>query len=1318
MPRSILELVATTVIGPFTSVTPQFRQSDRLRVGMVMHESVERVGERYEIEFLLGTGSYGTVYAAYDRVRAVRVALKRLHHSDARALYRFKKEFRALSRTSHPNLVALHELFVSEGEWYLVMELVEGAPLVEHFGAGMATAGLGSSTLVQTLDGASMGFGPGGDPTLEAAAHVEGSPSTTRPVLAGPWVERDWEAVRAVFAQVARALVALHAEGMLHRDLKPHNVLVSKAGRAVVLDFGLVTELGAGGAEHVEGAIVGTPLYMAPEQVTGRPAGPRSDVYALGVMLYEVLTGVLPYMHDNVHTLLWSKIHGGAPGPRTRNPAVPEDLAELCMELLAVDPEERPDAATVMARLARMEAPRPVVPADDPSRAFVGREPELAALQEAFLRCRERGEPAVALVEGESGMGKSALIDHVLGEVARDERAFVLRGRCYEQDFVPYKTVDAVVDELSAYLGKQSGPRAAALLPPHARELARLFPVFGQAVDAATAAHFEPLVEDPIVAKRRGFAALRELLFRMTRESPVVVFVDDVQWGDAESADVLVDLMRAPGAPPVFWVVAFRGDERATSPFLRALLARLGSESDIVRLHLPLTGLPPEVAVALVARLLPSEGADSELAVRIAYEGAGHPLFIEELARHAEEASGVWLTSEVGRTPDSADRQLLLAEVLRRRVDDLSAEARTLLELVSVAGVPLERRVAAQALGVDNLSRVNVGRLRASKLLRTQQAGDKELLVAYHDRIRAAVVDAIEAERLAAHHGTLALALEAAAAPARTLVTHFAEAGELARAAHHARRAGDEAAAALAFHEAAELYGRALAWDTDASPSVVRETEKKRAAALINVGRCKEGAAIYAALADAATDAEEALDLELRAAQGYFTCAAMAEGEPLLRRVTRRVGLSVPRSAMMINASVFARMGRIWLRADAFEERPPESIPASVARRIEVSSALGHSLTMPDLVRSLYFYLDAYELAVKAGDARRAIDGLAMMGMFLSNLGWKQADGALARANALAAQQGTPEALGVTAYARGVAAFLNDDWSTGLAEQEAAVRHLSRGRNVAAQRQGAQVLVSTNLRYLDRFEELLRRTEQAIAEARDVGNPFAEAAAYVDAGFAHLGLGRPDLAREHRERAQALSSDTDMYVEFAGLTLSTRTDLYLGDAVSAHARMEQQWPRLKKAGLLMLPVGREFYGWLRAAAAVGRSCTLEGRDAAALRKLARRVLAKNLGARPRTAFGAANRHAVLAACAHQEGNGPDALALLDEAAVGYASAGLEVRAAATRLTHATLANDAAAAEDALATLATLDVADPSRFTGSVLPGFPEIPPRPETLSGP
>ncbi len=1272
-------------------------------------ESVARVRERYEVERLLGTGSYGEVYAALDPDRASRVALKRLRQTDARALYRFKKEFRALSRLSHPNLVALYELFVLEGEWYLAMELVDGVPIVD-FLAGTGVHGPGRVVTVSHAHSleATLDVVPGGATVEVLAAGASTDAAEVVEPLSVP-LELDWDRVRSVFVQVARALAVLHAEGMLHRDLKPHNILVTGTGRPVVLDFGLVTEREPG-PNAEDGAIVGTPLYMAPEQATGRPTGSASDMYSLGVMLYEVLTGVPPYAHDNLMTLLWSKVNGGAPSPAERNPCAPRDLCELCMELLEVEPERRPAANEVIARLGRHEE-RPQAPpsVDGASRPLIGRDRELAVLRGALERSRTAGEPMVALVEGESGMGKTALIEHLLAEVAAEGAAYVLRARCYEQDFVPYKTVDAVVDELSRYLASQPNHRVASLLPPHAHELARLFPVFRQAIDAARGQGLEPLVADPIVAKRRGFGALRELLFRIAREQPVVIFIDDVQWGDRESAEVLIDLMRPPPAPTIFWAVAFRADERATSPILRALLERLEAEPHLARCHLVLGGLAPHDAARLVERLMPDHAAGAEVTQRIAHEGAGHPLFLEELARHAQETSGILPTDDMAATPDSTDRQILLARVLRSRLAELPEGARALLEVLSVAGVPVDPKIAFRAVSSDSVDELAIRRLRAGKLLRTRQAGDHEQLSPYHDRIRATLVAELEDARRRELHLGLALAYEEAGAAARTLVTHFAEAGERVKAAQYARVAGDEASQSLAFHEAVALYRRALEWEPDADEALSRATRSKLAGALVNVGRCKEGASLYAELAAGATDEDEAVHLELRAAQGYFTCAAMDEGLPLLERVTKRVGLGCPRSAAALNAAVFARLGRAFLSRLSLDERPREEIPADIARRIEVSTALAHSLTLPDLMRALYYFLDAYQLAVKVGDARSAVDGLAMMGMFFSDLGWKRAEGTLRRASELAEKAGTPEALGVTAYARGIAAFLDDDWTTGLAEQESAVRLLSRGRNVTAPRQAAQIMLATNLRYLDRFDELLRRTEQTMGEARDVGNPFAEAAAYVDAGFAHLGLGDPEKARAHRERAQALSSDTDMYVEFAGLTLSTRTDLYLGDAAGARARMEENWPRLKRAGLLFLPGAREFYGWLRAAAAAAFAASAPPKEAALARRTARKVVQKTIGRSPRTAFARGNRLSVLAACAWQEGDADEAVAMLEEAIPCFEERGLPVRAAATRRRLAELRGDAGAMAVADDLLGALDVADPERWTRSVMPGFERRP---------
>ena len=329
------------------------------------------LADRFEILRPLGHGGMGVVYEALDRQRGVRVALKTLQRVSADGLLRFKTEFRALEDVHHPNLVRFGELLEDRGQWWLTMELVEGAPFLDH-------------------------VRPGG--------------------------RLDERRLRAALPQLAAGLSALHAHGLVHRDVKPHNVLVTPAERVVLLDFGLVASVA-----QSESNVVGTPAYMAPEQGLLQEVGPAADWYAVGNLLYEALTGALPFTGAPLQVLI-AKQH-----EQPRRPgelaSVPDDLDALCMQLLAVAPAMRLGAVTALAGLdpdAAVASP-PAAPA--PSPVFIGRQRELASLTDAFAGVRA-GAEAIVLIEGESGIGKSALVRQFLrGLREREPEILIVAGR-------------------------------------------------------------------------------------------------------------------------------------------------------------------------------------------------------------------------------------------------------------------------------------------------------------------------------------------------------------------------------------------------------------------------------------------------------------------------------------------------------------------------------------------------------------------------------------------------------------------------------------------------------------------------------------------------------------------------------------------------------------------------------------------------------------------------------------------------------------------------------------------------------------------------
>jgi serine/threonine protein kinase len=530
----------------------------------------------YDLVRELGRGGMGVVHQAYDRKRRHMVALKTMQGVEPSALYRFKAEFRTLAGLTHPNLVTLYELVAEGGLWFFTMELLEGTSFLARVGSSFSPA--------DTPDSTGFVSPRAGDQPAEAAGP---SPDLPPPQLGH---------LRDILRQLATGVHALHQAGKLHRDIKPGNVLVTRQGRVVLLDFGLAADLDRSG-EHlsVRPRLLGTVPYMAPEQAACRPVSRASDWYAFGSMLYEALTGRPPFRGTPLEVLR-KKQDLDPPDPARLAPGIPDDLRELCGDLLRRDPRQRPSGNDILRRLGAGPAETTPAPATGIPAAteipLIGRARHLEALGAAFHACRQ-GRALRLYVHGRSGAGKTALVRHFLYGLTERGEAVVLAGRCSAQESVPYKALDSLVDSLSRHLESLPLPAARVLLPRDIGALAGVFPVLRRLEAVASAPGRGGAVCDPLELRRRGRAALRELLARLADRRPLVLFIDDLQWGDLDSAALLLDLLRPPDPPPLLFLGCYRSEDVAGNPCLGALLEAREPGAGIERGELTVEPLTP-----------------------------------------------------------------------------------------------------------------------------------------------------------------------------------------------------------------------------------------------------------------------------------------------------------------------------------------------------------------------------------------------------------------------------------------------------------------------------------------------------------------------------------------------------------------------------------------------------------------------------------------------------------------------------------------------------------------------------------------------------
>jgi serine/threonine protein kinase/tetratricopeptide (TPR) repeat protein len=1215
-------------------------------------------GDRFLIERLLGKGGYGVVYKAYDRERKAYVAIKSLNHDDAASIYDLKREFRVLADLSHPNLVSLYELFADGDSWFIAMDLVKGVDFLRYV-RELAPAGEGAPAAVPP------------DPQVDGIACNPGR-------------------LQQAVVQLAHALCYLHAQKIVHCDIKPSNVLVSADGHLKVLDFGLATDVIPRSVIDTT-RVRGTPAYVAPEQAAGQPATAASDWYSVGVILFEALTGERPFNGSFVE-VLEAKRHRDAPAASAIRQGIPEPLDTLCRDLLARDPAARPTGTQVLDRLQRFWPSasitrEPVVRSEQVP--FVGRSAQLALLDRAFDGST-LGRAETVFVHGGSGMGKSSLVRRFLDLLReRESDLVILEGRCYERESVPYKAVDSVVDALSRYLRKLPRPHAEALLPRDVASLTRLFPILRRVEAIAESRHRPIPTTNAQEVRRRGFAAFRELLARLTDRYAVVLVIDDLQWSDADSAALLVDMMFGEEPPPLLFVACYRSGEAPAGTALGSLLtsAAQARREFGCQVHEAAIGeLSAEDAWELASELARGHQIAAPLDA-IVLESGRSPFFINELIEYSA-ALGVEASAAVAGAPSllqaGSTTELTLDSVIRVRTGHLRDGTRRLLQVLALYGAPLDFRTATEAAGLSPGGLEEMAELRTAHLTRTRLTAAGERLELYHDRIREAVVAALDASELQQLHARLAAVLERSeGVEAETLVAHLHGAGQNDSAARYAVIAADRAREAMAFVRAALQYRFALDCGLfDAGRR--REIEVKLGDALAASGRGYDAAQVYLSAAANGT-AADVLELKRRAAEQLLQSGHIDEGFNVIRDVLSTVRLKLaptPRRALL---SLLIQRARIRLRGLGFRERHRRDVPADALVRVDTCWSVATGLAIVDYIRAAEFQARHLLLALNTGEPYRVVRALAMELAYRSIGGVKtqrQNERLMSVAEPLAARVDNPEAQALVTLVKGSAAYMQGRWRTARDLFERAETVLQeRCAGVAWEIDTARFYMALALFYLGELNELARRLPSLLKEARERDALYVETnlrtrIAYVTS----LAADDPDQAARDVRRGMERWSQQGFHIQhYYELVATTEIALYTGRGAEALDGVERCWKDLRRSFLLGVQPVRIEALFLRARAALAAAIDSSGADRrrGSLVASARRDAARL--ARERATWAMALSELVLSGVATLEQRTGDAAGSLRRAEQLFQESDMRLHAAVTRRRLGELGDPAAGA---------------------------------------
>jgi hypothetical protein len=723
--------------------------------------------QRYRLDSELGRGGMGVVYRATDLELMREVAVKVVSEAastDARQ--RLIREARAAAALNHPHIISVHDFGEEQGIPFFVMELVDG-------------------------------------PTLAKA----------RP--------SDLPRIVEIACQICAALDHAHANSIVHRDLKPDNVLLSAAGgrgSVKLADLGLALPV-YGERISRAGLILGTASYIAPEQALGQPVDGRTDLYALGVLLYELTTDRLPFNGDDPLAVVSQHVHASVVPPRVLRPDLPRALEAVILRLLEKSPAARFATANETAAALRESLAAPQTAGDTDSAAtvaildalsrgrLVGRADELAEAREFWRRARD-GHGHAVLLSGEPGTGKTRLAREMTIQAAVDG-AVVLSGGCYEYEATtPYLPFVEAFRRWAREQKDESSLRAA--LGDAAAEISKLAPEIATRLGPFSERPELPPHEERLIF----FDAVAQVFAHLARERGLLFYADDLQWADRGTLWLLGHLMRQLRKGRALIVGAYRDTElNRAHPLAKAMVdwnrERLASRIVLRRFD--------EAGTSAQLSALLGENVSADFGAAVHRETEGNPFFVEEVLKALVEQgsvrreSGRWKRREVGELvlPQS------VKEAIGNRLDHVSRESNEMLRAAAVLGKTFTFDELMATIG-DRQEDATLDALDEAVGAQLITAEGGESFTFTHDKIREVLYEELNPIRRRRCHRLAAESFErrrnmggASQYPAEKLAYHYIQAGDYERGLVYAKQAAAEAERVYAFDEAIAAYSRA-----------------------------------------------------------------------------------------------------------------------------------------------------------------------------------------------------------------------------------------------------------------------------------------------------------------------------------------------------------------------------------------------------------------------------------------------------------------------------------------------------------------------------